>query len=91
MGAFWITSIILGIIGIAVGTAAPLWAQAIIFLVIVLYLSSSSVAAMEIGAIIPIMFGIFFIGGMIIGDISYIFQTGGIDFKGIPNPFVVSK
>ena len=60
-------------------------------IVFIVYMSSSYVARMEIGALIPYILGILFILGMIIGDISYFIQTDAQEFKdlNISNPFVV--
>ena len=83
--------IIFGIAGIAVGTAFNIWIQGGLLLAYIIYMNSSSVSAMEIGAIYPMIIGGVFFIGVLIGDFSYFVQTGGQDFVelNISNPFVV--
>lgn len=64
-----ILSIIAAVLGFFVGIKAPLFLQALIFIGIVIYLNSGSVREMELGALFPIMLGIVFILGMVVGDI----------------------
>lgn len=81
---------ILAIIGIAVGTAAPLWAQTLALLVYGMYMMTEKVRRMEMDWLIPFFYGLAFFIGVIIGDISYLIQTDFISLKGIPNPFIVN-
>jgi len=46
---------------------------------------------MEIGALIPLALGLIFFVGVIVGDISYVFQTDSISRMNFDNPFVVQK
>lgn len=78
-------------IGIIIGTQLSLIWQLVIFIVGIFYLNSSHVKAMEIGALFPIAMFIWCCIGMVVGDISYIIQTGEWATWNIPNPFVVSK
>lgn len=88
----YIFLIILPLIGgIITGTQVLLWVQAIIAAVIILYLNSSSVNKLELVGFLIIIPGAIFIVGMIIGDISWLIQTGAISGWHVSNPFVVSK
>ena len=63
--------------GIIVGTQAPLWIQLIVLVVIVLWLNSWSVGALELGALAYMFIGVAMIAGMVVGDISYVIQMDG--------------
>ncbi len=81
---------IAGILGIVFGTQFT-WewqiGAAVAFYII---MESPQVRSMEIGAIIPMAFGIYFLGGMIIGDISWFIQTWDTQSIEYTNPFIVN-
>lgn len=78
-------------IGVAIGTQLSLLNQLTIFVIGILYLNSSHVAAMEIGSIFPYMLIMVLFAGIIVGDISYIIQTKAWVGMNLHNPFIVTK
>lgn len=77
------------ILGIIIGTQLNLWIQGIIVLSGIIYLNSSHVAAMEIGAIFPYLLFVILCIGMVLGDVSYFYQTDGFSNINLSNPFKV--
>ncbi len=86
-----VVGIVLGLIGVVVGTKVFLWIQLVLFLLYIIYMNSEEVKRMEIGAMIPFVFGVVFFIGVLIGDISYAIQTDSFSDLNISNLFVVSK
>lgn len=87
----FIVIILFGIAGIIVGTNLNLWIQGALFVAIIMYFNSRQFASLEIGALVPYALLSVFIIGMVIGDISYMFQTDVISDLNLSNPFVVGE
>lgn len=68
------------LLGIAVGVVLVFWA----------IMESPAVRGMELGAIVPMAIGVYFIGGMVIGDISWFIQTWDSNPIEYTNPFIVN-
>ena len=77
------------VVGIAFGTSLALVWQLLTFVSILWWLNSDSVRRMEIAGIVPMMLGVVFIAGMVIGDVSYLVQTDTIGDFNLTNPFIV--
>lgn len=77
--------------GIITGTQVLLWVQGIIAVCIIIYLNSDRVNRLELAGFLIVIPGIIFTVGMVIGDISWLIQTGALSEWNIGNPFVVSK
>jgi len=80
---------LIGVIGIVFGTQMVWVYQIAAVAIFYAMMESPIVKAMEIGAMIPYMFGMAFLIGMIIGDISWFIQIvhETMDWT-MGNPFV---
>lgn len=78
------------VLGVAFGTQVGWPWQLGAVVAFYFIMESPPVRAMEIGAIIPLALGIYFIGGMIIGDISWLVQTWDSSSIEYTNPFFVN-
>ena len=75
--------------GVVFGTHIIFWFQLIAFILYIVYMNSSAVSAIEIGAIFPMIIGIIFFVGVAVGDISWAIQTDFFNSVDWSNPFVV--
>lgn len=82
--------IIFFVVGIIFGTQFEWVYQVAAVFVFIGIMESSYVRSMEIGAIIPYLFGISFLIGMLIGDISWAIQTNAWETMNFKNPFSVN-
>ena len=89
MPLFLLVLVLSGIGGIAVGTSIGLAWQVAIFIGILYWFTTDMVTSLEIGAIAPMLLGLVFIAGMVIGDVSYLLQTDTIVDWNLTNPFIV--
>jgi hypothetical protein len=80
---------ILFVIGVVVGTQIAIAWQFVAIIIFILYMNSGEVAAMEIGSVLPLILGVSFFGGCLVGDISWLFQTEAWNTSNIGNPFLV--
>jgi len=64
------------IIGVIMGTQCSWWLQLIAIVVLFFFIKSKSVSRLELGGLSYAFWAYAFIIGMIVGDISYILQTG---------------
>ncbi len=80
---------IMVVLGIMFGTQVDWpWQVAAVFAFYTI-MESPMVRSMELGAIIPMVLGVYFLGGMLIGDISWFIQVGHESMHwSMVNPFV---
>lgn len=81
--------VIVALAGILVGTQLSLFIQGVILFLIILYFNTDDIKYGGLAALAPIAIGLWFIVGMLVGDISYALQTDAINQYDISNPFVV--
>jgi hypothetical protein len=69
-------SIIAFFAGVIMGTQLTVLTQGLLIIAVVIFNKSWAVRGLELGAIAYIIISVVFVAGIIIGDVSYLFQTG---------------
>jgi hypothetical protein len=80
--------LIVGGVGVAAGTFFSIWIQIIAFVIFIYWLSTEKGG---LDTVFPSIIGMIFFLGVVVGDVSYFFQTDRHKTIEVYNPFVVTN